>query len=142
MAIVEQTTDTVSEGGAPSARIPVENPATGAVIGTIPIRSASEVQAMAQRAREAQPGWEALGFDGRGRVLRRAQRWMLDNAERILEVVVSESGKTHEDAQLADFGYTVAALGFWAKEAPKYLADERVPSWNNPVAAGKKLIIR
>ena len=52
------------------------------------------------------------------------------------------AGKTLEDAQLADFGYTVAALGFWAKEAPKYLADERVPSWNNPLAAGKKLVIR
>ena len=67
---------------------------------------------------------------------------MLDNADRIISVVVSESGKTHEDAQLADLGYTVAALGFWAKEAPGYLADERVPSWNNPVAAGKKLVIR
>jgi acyl-CoA reductase-like NAD-dependent aldehyde dehydrogenase len=66
---------------------------------------------------------------------------MLDNADRVIEVVVSESGKTHEDAQLADLGYTVSALGFWAKEAPKYLADERVPSWNNPVAAGKKLLI-
>jgi acyl-CoA reductase-like NAD-dependent aldehyde dehydrogenase len=33
-------------------------------------------------------------------------------------------------------------LGFWAKEAPKYLADERVPSWNNPAAVGKKLVIR
>jgi acyl-CoA reductase-like NAD-dependent aldehyde dehydrogenase len=67
---------------------------------------------------------------------------MLDNIERIVGVVVSESGKTHEDAQMADFGYTVSALGFWAKEAPRYLADERVPSWNNPVAIGKKLVIR
>ena len=75
-------------------------------------------------------------------MLRRAQKWMLDNAERIIEVVVSETGKTHEDAQLADLGYTVSALGFWAKEAPRYLADERVPSWKNPVAAGKKLVIR
>jgi acyl-CoA reductase-like NAD-dependent aldehyde dehydrogenase len=122
--------------------ISVENPATGEVIATVPLQGPDELDAMAQRARIAQPGWEAMGFDERGRVLRRAQKWMLDHAERILDVVVSESGKTHEDAQLADFGYTVSALGFWAKEAPKYLADERVPSWNNPVAAGKKLIIR
>ena len=56
--------------------------------------------------------------------------------------MVAETGKTYEDAQLADLGYTVTALGFWAKEGPKYLADERVPSWNNPIAAGKKLVIR
>ena len=28
------------------------------------------------------------------------------------------------------------------RRLPRYLADERVPSWNNPVAAGKKLVIR
>jgi acyl-CoA reductase-like NAD-dependent aldehyde dehydrogenase len=83
-----------------------------------------------------------MGFEGRAKVLRRAQKWMIDNDERIIGVVVSESGKTDEDAQLADYGYPVSALGFWAKQAPKYLADERVPSWNNPVAIGKKLIIR
>jgi acyl-CoA reductase-like NAD-dependent aldehyde dehydrogenase len=124
------------------ATISVENPATGAVVGEIPIMSATEIAELAARARAAQPGWEAMGFEGRAKVLRRAQKWMIDNAERIIGVVVSESGKTDEDAQLADYGYPVSALGFWAKQAPKYLADERVPSWNNPVAIGKKLIIR
>ena len=71
---------------------------------------------MTALARAAQPGWEALGFEGRGNVLRRAQKWMLDHAERVIDSVVSETGKTYEDAQLADFGYTVSALGFWAKE--------------------------
>jgi acyl-CoA reductase-like NAD-dependent aldehyde dehydrogenase len=139
---VEQRAPSRANGGDPSATIPIENPATGKVIGTVPVTGADAIEEMAARARAAQPGWEAVGFEGRARVLRRAQRWMLDNADRIIEVVVSETGKTHEDAQLADFGYTVSALGFWAKEAPKYLADERVPSWNNPIAAGKRLIIR
>src|SRR5947209_14449362 len=44
------------------------------------------------------------------------------------------------------FPYTTlfrsTALGFWARHAAGYLADERVPSWNNPVAVGKKLVIR
>ncbi len=142
MANVEQQTPAETNGGAATARIPVENPATGELITTVPRLGAAELAAMAQRARAAQVRWAAMGFDGRSRVLRRAQKWMLENAERIIDVVVSETGKTHEDAQLADLGYTVSALGFWAKEAPKYLADERVPSWNNPVAAGKKLVIR
>jgi acyl-CoA reductase-like NAD-dependent aldehyde dehydrogenase len=128
--------------GASAHTIGVENPATGELITTIRVMDADELSTMAARARDAQPGWEALGYDGRGRIMRRAQKWMLDNAERVLDSVVAETGKTHEDAQIADFGYTVSALGFWAKEAANYLADERVPSWNNPVAAGKKLIIR
>jgi acyl-CoA reductase-like NAD-dependent aldehyde dehydrogenase len=142
MASVEEQARATTNGGQAAATIPVENPATGELIATVPVRGEEEMRELVGRARDAQPAWEAIGFEGRGRVLRRAQKWMLDNPERIIEVVVSESGKTHEDAQLADLGYTVTALGFWAKEAPKYLADERVPSWNNPLAIGKKLVIR
>ena len=141
MASVEQHEQAETNGGS-QATIPVENPATGELIGTIPVLGAGELAEMAARGREAQPQWEAIGFEGRARIMRRAQKWMLDNTDRVIETVVSETGKTYEDAQLADLGYTVSALGFWAKEGPKYLADERVPSWNNPVAAGKKLIIR
>jgi acyl-CoA reductase-like NAD-dependent aldehyde dehydrogenase len=142
MASVQQGTPAETNGAASANTIGVENPATGDLITTIPVLGADQIQAMAGRAREAQPQWEAIGFDGRARVMRRAQKWMLDHADRVIESVVQETGKTHEDAQLADLGYTVSALGFWAKEAARYLADERVPSWNNPVAAGKKLIIR
>ncbi len=141
MASVEQRTSAETNGGS-GATIGVENPATGEMITTVPVLGAQELKAMAAQAREAFPQWEAIGLQGRGRVMRRAQKWMLDNADRVLERVVSETGKTHEDAQLTDLGYTVSALGFWAKEGPKYLADERVPSWRNPVLAGKKLIIR
>src|SRR6201986_1886998 len=141
MASVEQTT-TAETHGAAADTIAVENPASGELITTVPVLGATELEAMARRARQAQPQWEAIGCDGRARIMRRAQKWMLDNADRVLESVVRESGKTYEDAQLADLGYTVTALGFWAKEAAKYLADKRGPSWNNPVAAGKKLVIR
>src|SRR5947209_13433646 len=141
MASVEQTTTDGSSqtNGAAAHTISVENPATGELITTVPALGAEDLEAMAQRARLAAPQWVAIGFEGRARIVRRAQKWMLDNAERVLDCVVRESGKTYEDAQLADLGYTVSALGFWAKEAGKYLADERVPSWNNPVPAGKKL---
>jgi acyl-CoA reductase-like NAD-dependent aldehyde dehydrogenase len=130
------------ETGFSAATIGVQNPATGELITTVPLLGEGELRELAARARAAQPGWEALGFEGRGAVLRRAQKWMVDNVERVIGVVCSESGKTYEDAQIADYGYTVGALGFWAKQAPRYLADEHVPSWNNPIIAGKKLVIR
>jgi acyl-CoA reductase-like NAD-dependent aldehyde dehydrogenase len=142
MASATERTASDTDGDSATTTILVENPATGEQIATVPVLGSEELDALAARARAAQPGWAQLGYEGRARVLRRAQKWMLDNADRIIGVVVSETGKTHEDAQLADLGYTASALGFWAKEAPKYLADERVPSWNNPVAVGKKLVIR
>ena len=141
MASVEERIQADVNGGA-SDGIPVENPATGELIGTIPVLGREEIHELVGRARAAQPAWEALGFEGRGRIMRRVQKWMLDNADRVIERVASETGKTVEDVQVVDLGYTVAALGFWSKQGPKYLADERVPSWNTPSTIGRKLVIR
>jgi acyl-CoA reductase-like NAD-dependent aldehyde dehydrogenase len=148
MASVDQTTERTDEGTVAVEgittdyrEIPVEDPATGQVIGSVPNHSADEVANMVERARAAQPGWEAMGFEGRARVLRRAQKWVLDNSERIVRTIVSETGKTYEDAQLAEVSYAANAFGFWAKHAPEFLADEKVRS-SNPFVLGKKLTLR
>ncbi len=96
---------------------------------------------MAARGRRAQPQWEAYGFEGRARVMLRAQKWLMDNAQRVTETIVSETGKTYEDASLAEIGYAGNAFGFWAKHGPEYLADESVKS-SQVLVKGKKLILR
>jgi len=121
--------------------IAVENPATGEIVGRVPAVSVEELHRMAERGRAAQPAWEALGFEGRGRILRRAQKWVVDNAERVAQTIVAESGKTYEDALLAEVAYASNAFGFWAKHAPEYLGDERVRS-ANPFVLGRKLVVR
>ena len=140
MATVEQKPAAGSRDGA-GQEIAVENPATGEIIRTLPVTSPAEVGEMVARARAAQPAWEALGFEGRGRILRRAQKWILDNSDRVTETIVSETGKTVEDAQLAEIAYAANAFGFWAKHAPSYLADEKVRS-ANPFVLGRRLLVR
>ncbi|MEP6953982.1 MAG: aldehyde dehydrogenase family protein, partial [Solirubrobacteraceae bacterium] len=81
---------------APGGDIPVENPATGEVIAHVPDMSPDQVAALVRTARTAQPGWEALGFEGRGRILLRMQKWVVDNSDRIIRTVVSETGKAYE----------------------------------------------
>jgi acyl-CoA reductase-like NAD-dependent aldehyde dehydrogenase len=148
MATIEQHATEIHNGAgngvaaaAAGPEIPVENPATGEIVTTVPDLDAAAVAELARRARIAQPTWEAYGFEGRGRVLRRMQKWVMDNAERIIETIVSETGKTYEDAQLAEISYGGAAFGFWAKHAPEYLADERVKT-SAVFVKGKKLILR
>src|ERR1700681_1755246 len=142
MATVEQHAPQTSNGAGPRGEdIPVENPATGEIIGTVPDLGADAVAQMAARARAAQPAWEAYGFEGRGRVLLRAQKWLMDNAEQVIATIVSETGKTFEDASLAEISYTGYAFGFWAREAPNYLGDERIKS-GQLLVKGKKLILR
>ena len=129
--------------GQPALRqITVDNPATGEVVGSVPVYGARELSELADRARAAQPAWEALGFAGRAQVMRRAQKWMIDHADGVIDLVVRESGKTREDAQLTDLTYTVTALGFWAARSEGYLAEERVSAWRSPVTIGKRLTLR
>ncbi len=137
------TTTEQQTNGSPGAAesIVVENPATGEVVATLKGASLEDLKQMVAKGRAAQPAWEALGFEGRARILRRMQKWVLDNAERFLDTLVSETGKTREDAALAELGYAAAAFGFWAKHAQKYLSDEKVrPS--SPFLAGRKVYVR
>ena len=132
----------VTTNGKPEGNtVEVHNPATGALIGSVPAMTPDEVTEAVARARAAQPAWEALGFAERGRILRRMQKWTLDNSERIISTIVAENGKTYEDAQLAEVSYAASAFGFWAKNAPDFLADEKVKS-ASPFVIGRKLVVR
>ena len=134
MATVEHEPAVTSDGTRDA--IPVLNPATGETVRTVPATRPEDVAAIVARARAAQPGWEALGFDGRApRAAARAEVDRRPRATRIIDTIVSETGKTREDAQLAEVSYVAHAFGFWAKKAPDYLADEKVRS-GNPFVLG------
>jgi acyl-CoA reductase-like NAD-dependent aldehyde dehydrogenase/choline dehydrogenase-like flavoprotein len=134
------TVGTASDA-AKGADIPVENPATGQTIATIPDLGAGAVREMVARAREAQPAWEAIGFAGRAEVLLAARRWMVANAERVVTTIVGETGRPVDETQFAELSYGLSALEFWAKAAPDYLADERIES-ASPFVRGRRLIVR
>jgi acyl-CoA reductase-like NAD-dependent aldehyde dehydrogenase len=139
--VAETTTIPEAETSQAARTIEVENPATGENIASVPVVAPEEVAELVARARRAQPGWEALGFDGRAAVLTRCQRWVSDNSERVIETIVSETGKTYDDALTAEISYAEGAFAFWAKNAAKYLAEERVKS-SSPFVKGRKLIVR
>jgi acyl-CoA reductase-like NAD-dependent aldehyde dehydrogenase len=144
MSALEQSDTTVQGNGAPPvtvARIAVENPATGEVIGHVDDLRPDQVAALVDRARRAQPGWEAVGFERRAEVMYELRRWVLRNRERVLDLLIKENGKTREDAVLAEMFYFCDALGFWAQNARKYLADEKIRT-HSPMLLGKKVVVR
>ena len=140
MTTVKQSPESTEQHAASTSTIDVINPATGQIVDNVPDLGPAEVKAMAERGRAVQPAWAALGFEGRAKILLRAQKWVIDHKEEIIETIVSETGKTYEDAQLAEISYGASAFGFWAKNAPKYLADQKVKS-SSVMVKGKKLIV-
>jgi acyl-CoA reductase-like NAD-dependent aldehyde dehydrogenase len=141
--VAETITMPQTESEQPGARsvIEVENPATGEIIASAPVTTPDGVAEAAARARRAQPGWEALGFEGRALIFDRCRHWISDNSERVIETIVSETGKTYEDALSAEVAYAEGAFAFWAKNAAKYLAEEKVKT-ASPFVKGRKLIVR
>ena len=114
------------------------NPATGQPVADVAAMSREQTLELVARARRAQPGWEALGFEGRARILRDLRKWIIDNRDRVLRTLSEESGKPWVDAQI-ELYYVADALGFWAKNARRYLADERARP-HSPLLLGRKLV--
>ncbi len=141
MASVDTTAAHSTNGRGAGAEIGVQNPATGAAIAYVPDLSAERVAELAKRGRAAQPGWQALGFDGRARVLLAMRKWLMDNADRVVAKIVSETGKTYEDAHMIEVVYTAGALTYWPKHAESFLADEKVHA-STLAVLGKKLVTR
>jgi len=141
MATVDQQATTSTNGSGNGHTIAVDNPATGQTIGHVPDMSADQVAEVVARAREVQPAWAALGFDQRARLMYELRSWLIANRQRVLDTIISETGKAREDAFIPEVMFTADSLGFWAKNAPKFLADERVRT-HSPLLLGKKMFVR
>jgi acyl-CoA reductase-like NAD-dependent aldehyde dehydrogenase/choline dehydrogenase-like flavoprotein len=128
-------------GNGAAGEIVVVNPATGETLATVPELGADEVAALVAAARAAQPAWADAGFDRRAEVLLAARRWLVANGERVVETICAETGRPADETQFAELSYGLAALEFWAKMAPGYLADEEVET-ASPFVRGRRLLVR
>jgi acyl-CoA reductase-like NAD-dependent aldehyde dehydrogenase len=141
MATVEQQPAAAQNGAGHGDEIAVENPATGETIAHVPDMGADQVAALVARGRRAQPGWEALGYDGRAEVMHSFRRWLIRNRDRVIQTIVDETGKAREDAQLSEVLLVAEGIKFWSKKGRKYVADEKVRS-SSIFTLGKKLYVR
>jgi lactaldehyde dehydrogenase/glycolaldehyde dehydrogenase len=108
--------------------IEVENPATGAVIASVPKGGEDDADRALVAAREAQPAWEALPPQSRGQLLRDLARLMLENRERLARVVVAEQGKPIHEAR-GEIEGAALYLTYAAEEARRITGDI-IPSDN------------
>jgi acyl-CoA reductase-like NAD-dependent aldehyde dehydrogenase len=113
-------------------------PATGRVVGSVPVASPDEVSAVAARLRAGQPGWQQMGADGRARWLGKWRDWMLDHTDELLTLLQLETGKSWGDANVEIAA--VQTINYWIDNATDFLADETVRPYGAANAA-KRLTI-
>jgi acyl-CoA reductase-like NAD-dependent aldehyde dehydrogenase len=136
------TTDTANPASPAKVDAPhevvVTCPATGKVVGRVPVATSVEVEAVAARLRAAQPAWQQMGVEGRARWLGKWRDWMLDHTDELLTLLQLETGKSWGDTSIEITG--VQIINYWIDMAAEFLADQRVRPWGAANAA-KKLTI-
>jgi acyl-CoA reductase-like NAD-dependent aldehyde dehydrogenase len=82
-----------------TATIDVVNPATEAVIATIPDADEAGLDAAVAAARTAFPGWRARSQDDRRALVRAIGKTLSDHVEDLARVLTTEQGKPLDDAR-------------------------------------------
>jgi acyl-CoA reductase-like NAD-dependent aldehyde dehydrogenase len=109
-----------------SDTVEVHSPATGEKIASLRAVSAAEVARAVAKARAAQALWAEKNFRERARVLYRYRDLLIDHQEKMADVVTAETGKPRAEVYGNELFYLYDAIGFWAGNAAKYLAPEKI----------------
>jgi succinate-semialdehyde dehydrogenase/glutarate-semialdehyde dehydrogenase len=126
------TIDVRSEGvalpTAPVGFIESRDPATGQLLGRVPVTPPDAVEQVAAEAARAQADWARVPLRERSRIVAQAAQVMLARSEELATAVTRETGKTLMEATAIDVGAGAMVLDWIGKNAPRYLAPERVPT--------------
>ncbi|MBU0987038.1 MAG: aldehyde dehydrogenase family protein [Proteobacteria bacterium] len=118
------------------------NPATGEVLGTSPLTSDREFKQIMATAQAAQKRWARLPVQKRVDYMVGVRDYILDNAEKIAEVIARDNGKTRVDALSAEVIPAVMGIDYYARHARKFLKDRCILPGNILLANKISKIIR
>jgi aspartate-semialdehyde dehydrogenase len=125
--------------GEDGAKIAVTDPATGAVIGTIPALDAKEAMAAVDAAEAAFANWSGLLPQERSAILRRWYDLIMDAREDLAQIMTAEQGKPISESR-GEIAYAASFVEFYAEEAKRpniesvtsHLPDAEVEVWREP----------
>jgi acyl-CoA reductase-like NAD-dependent aldehyde dehydrogenase len=103
----------------------VINPATGALLTTVPSLGLAETDAAIERARAAFPAWRAVSPGDRGRLLRRFAAVVGEHLDELAELEVRNAGHTIGNARW-EAGNVRDVLDYYAG-APERLSGRQIP---------------
>ena len=102
--------------------IPVVNPATGGVLGTIPKMGAGETRRAIEAADAALPAWRARTAKDRAAILRKWFDLMLANADDLAMIMTAEQGKPLAESK-GEIVYAASFIEWFAEEAKRVYGD-------------------
>src|SRR5262245_42111589 len=110
--------------------IPVRNPATQAVLGTVPRLGAEEARRAVDAAERAWPAWRAKTGKERAAVLRKWFELMMANQEDLAQILTAEQGKPLAEAR-GEIAYGASFIEWFAEEAKRVYGDTVPSPWTD-----------
>jgi betaine-aldehyde dehydrogenase len=118
-----------------SATLEVIEPATEAVLESVPRADVDDVDAAVARAKAAYPAWRALEPRDRARLLRRVADAVADHREELAQLEARNAGKPIGDAR-GEMDMVAETLGYYAAAPERLLGD------SIPVSGGQAFTVR
>ena len=103
-------------GAASGATLAVDNPATGAIIGTVPDCGEADTQAAIAAAEAAWPAWRARTAGDRAALLERWHALVMENLADLARIMTAEQGKPITEAE-GEIRYAASFIKWFAEEA-------------------------
>ncbi len=103
-------------------RLEVTNPATGAVIGTVPQLGVAETRRAIEAAAAALPAWAARTAKDRAGILRCWNDLLLANVDDLAMLMTAEQGKPLAEAR-GEVAYAASFLEWFAEEGKRVYGD-------------------
>jgi succinate-semialdehyde dehydrogenase/glutarate-semialdehyde dehydrogenase len=117
------------------ATVAVNNPATGAILGTIPRMGAAETRRAIDAANKAWPAWRAKTAKERAAILRKWHDLMMANTDDLGVLMTSEQGKPLTEAK-GEVAYAAAFIEWFAEEGKRIYGDTIQSPW-----ADKRIVV-
>jgi succinate-semialdehyde dehydrogenase/glutarate-semialdehyde dehydrogenase len=109
--------------GADSGRtLNVTNPATGALIGTVPEMGAAETRRAIEAANKAWPAWRAKTAKERAAILRKWFELLMANQEDLAILMTAEQGKPLTESR-GEIAYAASFIEWFAEEGKRVYGD-------------------
>ncbi|KVD20257.1 NAD-dependent succinate-semialdehyde dehydrogenase [Burkholderia ubonensis] len=110
------------QGAANGETFEVRNPATGGLVGVVPVLGAAETRQAIDAANAAWPAWRKKTAKERAAILRKWHDLMMENADDLALILTTEQGKSLAEAK-GEISYAASFLEWFAEEGKRVYGD-------------------
>ncbi|MDC1421911.1 aldehyde dehydrogenase family protein [Gammaproteobacteria bacterium] len=121
-------------------QLSLKSPVDLSHIDTYDCANSDEISAVMTQAKIAQSKWKQTSLKERVELMHRVADVVIQQQDRIMDVVMRETGKPVQEAMAMEVFSAVDSLVFYAKRAEKWLSDKKI-KMHGPMRFLKKTII-